>query len=51
MCHHVDRAIDWDEVVTDTETEVDELDAAEEADERPVDSEASTPKLTPPADD
>jgi len=48
MCHHVDRAIDWEEVVTDTETEADELD---EADERGVDSEASTPELTHPADD
>ena len=50
MCHHVDRAIDWDEVVTDTETETDELDAVEEADERVVDTEESTP-VTPPADD
>jgi len=51
MCHHVDRAIDWDEVVTDTEPETEELDEIEEADERTVDSEASTPELTIPADD
>ena len=51
MCHHVDRAIDWDEVVTDTETETDELDEFEDVDEPAVDSEASTPELTPPADD
>ena len=50
MCHHVDMAIDWDEVVTDTEPETEELDAADEADER-ADDEASTPELTPPADD
>ncbi|MFW6321067.1 MAG: hypothetical protein ACOC0Z_04395 [Halohasta sp.] len=51
MCHHIDMAIDWDEVVTDTELETEELDTAEEADERAVGSEASTPEVTPPADD
>jgi len=51
MCHHVDMAIDWEEVVSDTEPETEELDAAEEADDRAVDNEASTPEVTPPADD
>ena len=51
MCHHVDMAIDWDEVVEETEPEPDEPPEAEEADERTVDSEASTPEVTPPADD
>ena len=51
MCHHIDMAIDWDEVVTQTEPEAEELDAAEESEERTVDSEASTPEVSPPADD
>jgi len=51
MCHHVDRAIDWDEVVTDTEPETETLDEPDEVDEPDIDSEASTPELTIPADD
>ena len=51
MCHHVDMAIGWEEVVSNTEPETEESDTAAEADERAVDSEASTPELTPPADD
>ena len=51
MCHHVDRAIDWDEVVTDTEPETETLDEPDEVDEPDIDSEASTPEVTPPADD
>lgn len=45
MCHHVDMGIDWEEVVTQTEPEV------EEADEPAVDTGESTPELTLPADD
>ena len=51
MCHHVDMAIDWDEVVDETESETDEPAAAEEVDERTVGSEASTPEVGLPADD
>ena len=36
MCHHVHMAIDWDEVVDETESETDEPAAAEEVDERTV---------------
>ena len=51
MCHHVDMAIDWDEVVTDTNPETEELDETEEVDERTVENETSTPEVTLPADD
>lgn len=51
MCHHVDMAIDWDEVVADTEPETETLDEPDEVDEPDIDSEASTPELTIPADD
>ena len=54
MCHHVDMAIDWDEVVTDTEPETEASNEHEETtavDEPAVDTEESTPELTPPADD
>jgi|GEM_PF-369049 hypothetical protein len=51
MCHHVDMAIDWDEVVTNTEPTADEHEEAPEVDELSVDTEESTPELTPPADD
>ena len=51
MCHHVDMAIDWDEVLKETEPEPDELPEADEADERTVDGEALAPEVTPPADD
>jgi len=51
MCHHVDMEIDWDAVVEDREPETEKFDTAEDADERAVDTEESTPELTPPADD
>jgi hypothetical protein len=38
-------AIDWEEVVEQSESEADEVG------ERTVDEEAPTPELTPPADD
>jgi len=50
MCHHVDMEIGWEAVVEDRESEPEEFATAEDADERAVDSEASTP-VTPPADD
>jgi len=51
MCHHVDMAIDWDEVVTTDERETAELNETDEANGRTVDNEKSTPEVTYPADD
>ena len=49
MCHHVDMAIDWDEVVTDKETE--KREETTEIDKPAVDTEESTPEVKLPADD
>ena len=51
MCHHVDMAINWDEVVTSDESDAEDLDAADDVSEPAVESEKSTPEVTPPADD
>lgn len=48
MCHHVDMAIDWEEVVEESNLETDH-DGVDEGDEPAVDREP--PALTPPADD
>jgi len=50
MCHHVDMAIDWDEVVAN-EPESEELDATEGAEEPTADSEESMSEITLPAGD
>jgi hypothetical protein len=50
MCHHVELAIDWDEVVETTDTRTDKLDTADENVDPAVDGE-TPPELTPPADD
>lgn len=50
MCHHVDMAIDWEEVV-DSEQKTQELDTTDEVGEPTLDEEALTPEVTSPADD
>lgn len=51
MCHHVDMAIDWDEVVTEQKTDslTETLDADTETPE--LDAEESPQEAAPPADD
>ena len=53
MCHHVDMAIDWDEVVTEEQREssTDELESTADTDEPTVDADESPLEAAPPADD
>ena len=54
MCHHVDMDIDWEEAITEQDTETRATDAAEpelDADEPELDAEESPQKAAPPADD
>lgn len=51
MCHHVDMAIDWDQVIRENESQTDEVDEADESDEPAVDTEETPHEVTPPADD
>lgn len=44
-------AIDWDEIIEETEQAPDEPAAADEVDERAADGEPSLPEVTPTADD
>ena len=47
MCHHVDMDIDWEEAITEQNTETRATDAAEPE----LDAEESPQKAAPPADD
>ena len=50
MCHHVDMAIDWDEVETESESRTRTLET-HETDEPELDAEESPQGVAPPADD
>jgi len=50
MCHHVDMAIDWDEVETESESRTKRIEPAE-TDEPELDAEESPREVAPPADD
>ena len=50
MCHHVDMAIDWDEVETESESRTRTVDTTE-TEEPELDAEESPPEAAPPADD
>lgn len=50
MCHHVDMAIDWDEVETESESRTEPTESAE-TDEPELDAEESPRAVAPPADD
>jgi len=50
MCHHVDMAIDWDEVETESESRTRTVDTTETG-EPELDAEESPPEAAPPADD
>ena len=53
MCHHVDMAIDWDEVVTEEQREssTDEFESTPDTDEPAVEADESPLEAAPPADD
>ena len=53
MCHHVDMAIDWEEAVTDEQSDqlTDDVETSTDADEPAVEAEESAPEAAPPADD
>ncbi|ERH06387.1 MAG: hypothetical protein J07HN4v3_02002 [Halonotius sp. J07HN4] len=54
MCHHVDMDIDWEEAITEQDTETVAADAEEpalDAEEPELDAEESPQKAAPPADD
>jgi hypothetical protein len=53
MCHHVDMAIDWEEAVTDEQSDqlTDDAETPADANEPAVEAEESTPEAAPPADD
>ena len=51
MCHHVDMAIDWDEVVTEEQDESLTESSDTAAADPEVDAEQSPLEAAPPADD
>ena len=54
MCHHVDMDIDWEEAITEEDTETlsaDTEESALDAEEPELDAEESPQKAAPPADD
>ena len=50
MCHHVDMAIDWDEVETESESRTETIETAD-TEEPELDAEESPQEVTLPADD
>jgi len=50
MCHHVDIAIDWDEVETESESRTETIETAD-TDEPELDAAESPQEIAPPADD
>jgi hypothetical protein len=51
MCHHVDMDIDWEEAVTEQDTETLTETPEADAEEPELDAEESPPEAAPPADD
>lgn len=50
MCHHVEMAIDWDEVETESESRTESINTADS--EKPEPDAAESPEeIAPPADD